>query len=1168
MQKMTLGTFVLAIFLSINYDGLSQQLPTGTPPANNTNAQASAGWYRGGNALINGGNNVFGTLWNSPIYTRTNGITRTRLNGTLTNNYLGTGFLHDVSGHFGIGLNGYFNTETPLTMLHLEGPSNVPQFTGGQFRAWMRTGMFARENSDAMYVGMKPEGSNRSDAVVSWSDDSGPVDNLRFLFVTTLNTLPGAVNPLIGNSQNGYEMMRMTASGPVNQAGFQSGHIGIGPLFNDANQPQNRMHINAESGLATFVQISNIAGGGRPGTGQTGTDGLKLGLQSFTPPNGLRQYGYLQWQENTPFIVQTASTGAGASTTTGERLRITSIGALNNTEGGFGGLTTPANRTRIAISADGANPITRPLSLLHLGFNTGAISFPTPGTDGWRPWMDLGIFTTNGSDNVYLGLKQETGPAGDRQDAVLSWGDNQTSGLPPGNGPDNFRMIFTSTTAASGGGTPPATGANGLEGMRMTPTTATGVFTGIGGDPTAPNNYVGGSVNPTATLEVNSWGATNVSGGSSGLRFTNLNTTSPTIANPGTGVLAVNASGDVIYVPQTTNGLACWDLDGNGIFDVATEDMNSNGIPDVGDCQGVAGPVGPAGPTGATGPVGPAGATGPTGATGPAGPMGPMGPIGLTGPQGPQGIAGPTGPQGPAGGIVAAQNGLNLINPTTVELGGPLLHNTEVYANNFDMVFNNTYGNFIVGNTNIQNPGINSHQNIILGLNNNININTANYPSGWAHNIFGNANTVYNQGTKIFGNNNEVGNNTYAAAGDGDFVIGRNNKSNTLTGAQGGYTIGANNENQGYFNYVYGKTNILSGEEAFAYGNNNITKGFRAHSFGNYTYAPEYFISIGNSYTGSSANIQNYVNGGGNIYTAHTAMPTAAQDIPAINISNSNNVAIKKYYAASALDVWGTVVASVGFNTSDSTLKHNIQDLEINADSLLSLLRPRTFEWNTVQDTFMMGTQYGFIAQEFETVLPDLVKAGRDSIKHITTDGLLPILVSGYQSQKAQIDSLENQNDALQAGQDSLEQIVANQDAKIEDLNNRLSQLENCLSGILPYLCQLSQSAIQANTPETQEEVRKNLNVTLSNRSAIVLDQNVPNPFAEQTTINFSIPETVQKAQIHFYDGNGRFMNSVEVTDRGLGSVTVFGSDLSTGGYTYTLVADGQVVATKKMMKQ
>ncbi|MCO5269753.1 MAG: hypothetical protein M9897_12745 [Brumimicrobium sp.] len=51
--------------------------------------------------------------------------------------------------------------------------------------------------------------------------------------------------------------------------------------------------------------------------------------------------GYLRWQENTPFIIQSASTASGSTATSGERMRITSIGALNNTEGNFGGLTTP-----------------------------------------------------------------------------------------------------------------------------------------------------------------------------------------------------------------------------------------------------------------------------------------------------------------------------------------------------------------------------------------------------------------------------------------------------------------------------------------------------------------------------------------------------------------------------------------------------------------------------------------------------------------------------------------------------------------------------------------------------------------------------------------------------------------------------------------------------------
>src|SRR5690606_7740042 len=87
----------------------------------------------------------------------------------------------------------------------------------------------------------------------------------------------------------------------------------------------------------------------------------------------------------------------------------------------------------------------------------------------------------------------------------------------------------------------------------MTPMETGGVYTGIGGDPSL-NLYgpAGSSPVPTATLEVNSWGATSTPGGSSGLRFTNLQSSSPTVANPGNGVLAVNANGDVIYVQSTT----------------------------------------------------------------------------------------------------------------------------------------------------------------------------------------------------------------------------------------------------------------------------------------------------------------------------------------------------------------------------------------------------------------------------------------------------------------------------------------------------------------------------------------------------------------------------------------------------------------------------------------
>jgi len=220
-------------------------------------------------------------------------------------------------------------------------------------------------------------------------------------------------------------------------------------------------------------------------------------------------------------------------------------------------------------------------------------------------------------------------------------------------------------------------------------------------------------------------------------------------------------------------------------------------------------------------------------------------------------------------------------------------------------------------------------------------------------------------------------------------------------------------------------------------------------------------------------------------------------------------------------------------------------------------MRGVSYDWNqTVHPELNLDStnQVGFIAQEIQVVDPRLTFVADDSLLHVKYEKIVPILAEAIEELNGEVESKDS--------------VINAQQVQINDLNNRLTQLENCLSGILPMLCQLNQSAIQANTPAAQEEVRKNLDVTLSNRSAIILDQNVPNPFAEQTVINFSIPETVQKAQIHFYDGQGKLMQSVDVTERGLGSITVFGSDLSSGVYTYTLVVDGKAVATKKMMKQ
>jgi hypothetical protein len=882
----------------------------------------------------------------NPLLIRTNLIDRMRLNGNQATTINGVN--QSVSGYLGISPTGYFSlspaNNSPWTMLHLEGP-NSSGLGGNGWRSWMRTGMLIRDETDHIYVGMKNEGNNRSDAIINWSDDATDVDKLRFLFTGKAGSGNGDdTNPLNGAGLNGYEFMRMqTIPAIVNEASYPIGHVGIGPLFTDALTPQNRLHINAESGLPTYMQITNVAGSSQPGTGQTALDGLKLGIEPVL--NGAqRQYGFLQWQENTPLVVQTDWDGTAGGVTTGERLRVTSVGALVNTETAtYGGLTTPTNVTRIGVSHNGSAPVTKPLSLMHLGYNAVGSS-----AGGWRPWMDIGTFMSNGLDHVYVGLKQEGATiTADRMDAVLGWGDNHATP----NGPDNMRFIFTSAT----GGTAPATGPNGLEGMRMTPTPLEGIFTGIGGD--AANLY-GPAIpgpNPTATLEVNSWGATNVTGGSSGLRFTNLNTTSPMLINPGPGVLAVDDEGDVIYVQ------------GGG----------------------------------------------------------------------------------------------------TTGFGSLCADNTSTFTNDRHVNLNDN--NFYFAGTNINN-------------------NENNVGFGWAC------------GTSLKAKVDAYSDGTGGLAGSFFTVENWINGVNSLTPTGvNGLAIGNGNGSASYYG-VFGQ----------ALGSNHNG------NFGIYGTA----ASAANSYAG-------YFNG----------------------------------------DVMATGV----YLGSDRALKTDVKPIK-GALELVNRLAPKTYYLDTKGHpdfNFSDKLQYGFIAQEVQSVLPSLVK---QSVQPGSFDehGNYKANPTAYLALNYNAIIPINTQAIIELNQkvENRDAIIVKQQATIDDLNARLSKLENCLSGILPSLCQMSQSIIETNDVKQQEQLRAQLSIKLLNRSSIVLDQNVPNPFSEQTVINFSIPKSVQKAQILFYSGEGKLIQTVNVAERGLGSLTVFGSDLSSGVYTYALVADGQIVATKKMIKQ
>lgn len=268
----------------------------------------------------------------------------------------------------------------------------------------------------------------------------------------------------------------------------------------------------------------------------------------------------------------------------------------------------------------------------------------------------------------------------------------------------------------------------------------------------------------------------------------------------------------------------------------------------------------------------------------------------------------------------------------------------------------------------------------------------------------------------------------------------------------------------------------------------------------------------------------------------------------------------------------GPVVMNQASIWSDENLKENIEEMD-DTDSLLNLLNPVSFEYTHTGDgerlNLPQGKRMGLLAQQVEQVFPEFVTTARhpaelDSMGNIVSPALyykvldmeqfVPFLIKDAQVKSEKVNSLQNE--------------LAEKDSVINDINDRLTQLENCLSNLLPTLCQINNTAIQENDEETQEALLHQINVELFDGENIILEQNIPNPFAERTVINYKIPASVGDAKLLFYNNQGRMIREVKITERGAGQINVFGAELSKGTYSYTLICDGEVISTKKMVKQ
>lgn len=243
-----------------------------------------------------------------------------------------------------------------------------------------------------------------------------------------------------------------------------------------------------------------------------------------------------------------------------------------------------------------------------------------------------------------------------------------------------------------------------------------------------------------------------------------------------------------------------------------------------------------------------------------------------------------------------------------------------------------------------------------------------------------------------------------------------------------------------------------------------------------------------------------------------------------------------------------SVINGTGYaTTSDQKFKSNINPIE-DGLSIIKQLKPKTYFYDTKNKYgihFSDQKQYGVIAQEVEKVMPELIVESRKpamadkdgkivteavDYKAVNYDGFIAVLIRSVQQ-------LEEQN--------------AQQTELIKSLAERLDKLEKSSS----------------STTTKGQSVAHQIDVNLSNEDVVVLDQNVPNPFAESTIIRYNIPSNYKTAEIIIKSLNGKDIKHIQITKRGAGQLNVFAQDLSSGVYTYSLVLDGQIVDTKKMMK-
>lgn len=154
---------------------------------------------------------------------------------------------------------------------------------------------------------------------------------------------------------------------------------------------------------------------------------------------------------------------------------------------------------------------------------------------------------------------------------------------------------------------------------------------------------------------------------------------------------------------------------------------------------------------------------------------------------------------------------------------------------------------------------------------------------------------------------------------------------------------------------------------------------------------------------------------------------------------------------------------------------------------------------------------YALSAEQLEEIFPEFVYTNADNSKSIDYVGMIPLLLQS-----------------------------------INELNAEVAELRG--------------RASYAQKKETTS-ISQVADIDIS-----IVSQNTPNPWSTSTDINLSVADNVQTAVFCVYDLTGKQVFEKVISERGNSSLRLTSAEFTPGMYIYSLITDGKLVETKRMI--